>query len=371
MDLEKTKLIGILIIAIIIAGASLIGLVFLQPQSQEQDNQIYYVTVVGVDGTATNVTLADLLSMTAVSRNGSYQNTYGNIRGEGIYTGVKVSNLIDLVGGMEDDESIRVISKDDYSQIFEYAKVYPNQSYWDVQGDMVLAYEYEGLTVPDYEDGFRLTFLPEDGYYSNADANTTTNPDPAAAGPQWVSNVIRIEVLQNLFNTTIELSESELRLLPATHGEGGYKKKSGEIIGPFNYTGVKISYLLEQILDLPENYIVIARSVDGHSIEYTKTIVYGELSGYTPIGDPLEKIYSTMIVAYEQDGEPMIEDGPLLILFLNEDGNLTDGFRWLKDALSLTVLEIASQSPTSYSNNSGSVLSFPIDIRISTETKFE
>lgn len=362
------RLIALLMTAVIIAGASIAILILYQ------DNDQYYVTIVGGNGIALNVTLTDMRTMTEVSRNSSYQNTYGNIRGVGLYTGVKISDLIDLVGGMQEDDTVRVIARDDYSQVFKYEKVYPNQTYWDIQGDMVLAYEYNEIRVPDYEDGFRLVFLPEDGYYSNEDANATTDPDPAAAGPQWVSNVARIEVLPYLFSTTVNLVESELRTLPATTGAGGYLKKDGfTIFGPFNYTGVKVTYLLEQISDLPENYIVISQSGDGYTYTYTKEQVYGELSGYTPTGDPIEKINSTMLVAYEQDAVPITEEdgGSLRIVYINEDGNLTDGGPWSKDVISLTIIEIAPQLTASCSDESSLSLLIANKIAVIVLTKLE
>lgn len=341
MDSSQTKPVTILIVALLIAGAAMTALVFLQPTNSSSD---YYVEVVGSNGVSQNVTLAEMMMMDNVSGNSSYQNTYGNVRGVGVYKGVRISDLVDLVGGMDEGYVVRIIAEDGYSQTFERIKAYPNITIWNLQGDMILAYEYDGLVMPEYEDGFRLAFIPEDGYYSSADANATTEPNPSAAGPQWVSNVARIEILENLYNSTYSVSETMLRTLPSITGEGGYMKKAGDIIGPFNFTGVAFSILLEKFASVPEDYILIVRSSDGYTSEYTKVVVEGELGGYTPSGDPLDSINSTMILAYEQDGSPIVDGGPLMIAFLNEDGNLTDGFRWAKDVVSITILELSSST---------------------------
>jgi len=340
MDSNQTKLLSIAVIAVIVAGGAMAALVVFQPT--ENTTPDYFIEVVGTGGSIQNVSLSDMMLMDSLTRNSSYQNTYGNVRGVGVYTGVKVSDMVDLVGGVEEGFLVRVIAKDGYSQTFERSKVYPNATVWNIQGDMILAYEYEGHLVPEYEEGVRLAFLPEDGYYSNADANATTDPNPAAAGPQWVSNVVRIEILEDLYNSTFSLSETLLRSLDPITGEGGYKKKSGDIIGPFNFTGVAISTLLEEYVTLPENYILIARSSDGYSSEYTKSIVEGTVNGYDSTGSPLNAINSTMIIAYEQDGSSITDGGPLRLVFLNEDGNLTDGFRWVSDVVSITILEQSS-----------------------------
>lgn len=341
MDSSQTKLVTILIIALLIAGAAMAALVFLQPVDSSSD---YYVEVVGSNGVSQNVTLSDMMLMDIVSGNSSYQNTYGNVRGVGAYKGVKISDLVDLVGGMDEGYVVRIVAVDGYSQTFERSKAYPNLTIWNLQGDMILAYEYDGLAMPEYEDGFRLAFMPEDGYYSNADANATTEPNPSAAGPQWVSNVARIEILENLYTSTYSVSETLLRTLPSITGEGGYMKKGGEledIRGPYNFTGVAFSILLQQYSTVPNDYVMIARSSDGYTSEYTKAVVEGELSGYTPTGDPLDSINSTMIIAYEQDASPIVDGGPLMIAFLNDDGNLSDGFRWAKDVVSITILELS------------------------------
>jgi len=339
MDSNQTKLATILIVAILVSGAAMMALVFQQPTDDGLSD--YYVEVVGVGGNSLNVTLSEMMTMDSVSGNSSYQNTFGNMRGVGVYQGVRISDLVDLVGGMDEGFVVRIVSSDDYSQTFERSKVYPNLTIWGIQGDMILAYEYDGLTMPEYADGLRLAFIPEDGYYSNADANATTKPDPVGAGPQWVSNVVRVEILENLYNSTYSVSETLLRTLTFITGEGGYKKKAGDIIGPFNFTGVAFSVLLKQFTLVPENYILIVRSSDGYTSEYTKAVVEGTVSGYTPTGDPLDSINSTMILAYEQDGSSILDGGPLMIVFLNEDGNLTDGFRWAKDVASITILELS------------------------------
>ena len=138
------------------------------------------------------------------------------------------------------------------------------------------------------------------------------------------------------------MSETFLRTLSSVTGEGGYKKSSGPIVGPFNYTGVPFTIFLEAFSYIPGNYIVKSLSGDGYTNEYTKSVVEGELNGYTPTGDPLASINSTMVLAYEINGTAIVDGGPLKIVFLNEDGNLTDGIRWAKDVVSITILEIES-----------------------------
>jgi len=356
MDSAQSKLLAMLLVAVLVAGGAMAALVMFQPSNNPSNS---FVEVVGT-GTSQNVTLTEMLSMDSITGNSSYQNSYGNVRGEGIYTGVNISDLVDLVGGMAEDDVLKVSAGDGYSQTFEYTKVYPNVTTFDIQGYMILAYEFNGSTVPDYEDGFRVAFIPADGYYTNADANATTDPNPSGAGPQWVSNIAKIEVIApepeiltlNYEDTSLSFTMSELKALPSINGEGGYKRTTGTISGPYNITGVAFSTLLGLLPTLSANYTLTAIAGDDWESEYTKTIIDGNISGYTPTGDPLDSIQSTMVLAYELDGSPIPEgDGPLRITFINEDGNLTDGSLWAKYIVNLTITE-SPVSAALYNENS-------------------
>jgi hypothetical protein len=257
MSANNTKLYGILIAVILVSGGVLTALYLFQPQ---QETNVPFVTVVGGEGTTINVTLTEMLAMTSITRNGSYQNSYGNIRGTGVYTGINVSSLVNLVGGMSENDTLKITASDEYSMTFEYGKVYPNASILALQGPMVLAYEYNGTRVPDYADGFRIAFLPEDGYYSNADANATTDPNPTAASPQWVSNVAKIEVIASVplgpaaftlsfEDTSLSFTLPELKSLPNASGQVVYKTSRDSIRVLYCITGFVFNTLLAILLD--------------------------------------------------------------------------------------------------------------------------
>jgi predicted phosphodiesterase len=141
------------------------------------------------------LSLDDLLQMTALSGFSSFQNQYDNWRGQGIYEGIAVSTLLDLVGGMTVNDTLRVMAYDGYYQEFSYFNVYPNASWTEIQGPMVLAYSYNGTRVLDWADGMRLVMLPSDGAYSNEDANLTSFSPVASAGSRWVRFVSYLEVI--------------------------------------------------------------------------------------------------------------------------------------------------------------------------------
>jgi predicted phosphodiesterase len=155
-----------------------------------------------VVGTNEHVTLSidDLLLIDSIERYSSFQNQFGNWCGQGTYKGVKISTLIELVGGMNITSKIRIVASDGFEQNYCYWNVYPNESWHEIQGDMILAYRYNNSIVPDWEDGFRLVMLPQDGAYSNEDCITTSASGMGchiymSAGARWVRWVTLIEVI--------------------------------------------------------------------------------------------------------------------------------------------------------------------------------
>ena len=169
--------------------------VLLTAPSIERDS----VVVRGSDADVT-LSLADLNNMDWVEGWSSFQNQFDNWRGYGFYRGVSVSDLVELVGGMAVSDTVRVTSFDGYSQDFSFDNVYPNTSWYDIQGDMILAYRLNGTDVLDWADGMRLVMLPTDEAYSNVDCLATSALGMGchiypSAGARWVRFVSFIEVI--------------------------------------------------------------------------------------------------------------------------------------------------------------------------------
>ncbi len=358
MSAGQNKLYAVLAV-VIISSVGIGAYIVMVPNAPNLD-PVPGVKLTGADGTTVNVTLTEMTEMSTIIRNGSYQNSYGNVRGVGEYIGVLISDLVELVGGMLEDDKVTIVASDGYNQTFDYNKVYPNASFYSIQGDMVLAYGLNDTVVPDYENGYKLMFLPEDGYYDNADANATTDPNPYAAGPQCVSNVMEIIVLREPIALVVDVAGAvesytfaDVVDMTSITGEGGYKRSTGSISGPYTITGISVFNLLQQVGTLPANYTLTAYASDGWSTEYTKAIVEGNQSGYTLAGDPVDLIHSTMVLAYEIDGSPIDEeDGPFRMAFINEDWNLTDGSLWAKMVVNLTITEIPLQGLALEEDNS-------------------
>ena len=134
------------------------------------------IEIVDVAGGVRTVSLSEMYSMFVLTREGSYQNQYGNWRDAGVYSGVL---LIDLIGEAA-YTTIDVVADDGYRVTIERDRVE------DPDFPMVLAFRMDDAAVPDWEDGFRIAVLPESGSVSNADYGVES------AGGYWVKRVVQL-----------------------------------------------------------------------------------------------------------------------------------------------------------------------------------
>lgn len=158
-----------------------------------------HVRVIGKDGVSVDLTYEQMRIMGLEEGVSSYENLYGNTDGRGHYSGALVRDLLGLVGGMAEGDLLTISSSDGYSQQFGYLNAYPDDVWLDLQGEMILAIEFEGLSAPDWAEGPRLAMLPEDGLYSNSDCELTSYEGQGysvypSAGARWVKNTVTITV---------------------------------------------------------------------------------------------------------------------------------------------------------------------------------
>ena len=372
---SSTKMYAVLAVVLVVAAAA-VGVILLNQPTATGPS----ITLVAFNGTQRNVTLSEMRGMETIQGYGSFQNSYGNVRGQGNYTGVRIADLIQLIGGMDNEQVINVVAVDDYQQYFTYDNLYPNESQYDIQGDFILAYSFNGTTIPDFEDGPRLMFLPPDGYYSNEDGALTIDPQfyTGSVGPKLVSNVAMIIIAErpapsesDILSVTVGgvtegYTLSEIKDFGVINGTGGTKNRYGTLKGPYNFTGVAVLDLLAETGVLPANYNITCLSSDAYEVVYNKTTAQGAVVGYDPdTGGPVGIITSTMVLAYLQDGAPIGDGGPLRIVFLNDDGYFTDSYLWGKMVVNLTVVEIGpdvlfiNRGSTALAYNLAEVMAMP------------
>ncbi|MDK2930890.1 MAG: hypothetical protein PWR07_1021 [Bacillota bacterium] len=156
------------------------------------------VKVIGPKGEK-EFTLGELVLLPSVEVATAFENQFGNVRGNGKYVGVLVATLLEHVGGIRPGQTLTVRCSDGYSQDFGYENVHVSGDWAKLQGPMILAYEKDGKTFPEWAEGPRLIFAPPDGVYSNDDCRLTSLPGQGwnvykSAGGRWARNVSLIEV---------------------------------------------------------------------------------------------------------------------------------------------------------------------------------
>jgi DMSO/TMAO reductase YedYZ molybdopterin-dependent catalytic subunit len=148
------------------------------------------VTLVALNGTEypfDNTTLAELPSYEA---QGGFVTSTGSIVGPYNCTGVKITTLCDLVGGLSNKTSLRVTAEDGYSIVFTYDQVQGDLlTFGPSTGDeatksaplhMVLAYFVNGDPLPYNEGPLRIVVLGSEGLLTE--------------GHNWVKFVDKLEI---------------------------------------------------------------------------------------------------------------------------------------------------------------------------------
>jgi hypothetical protein len=156
------------------------------------------------ENTTRLISIEDILSeFTFTYGNSSFQNQYYNWRANGSYVGIKMSELLEPIGCMNESQWLSIKSWDGMISNYSYAVVYPNSSWYQIQGDMILAFSFNGEIVPEYEDGYRIVFLPPDGSYSNEDCQNTSLPNEGwyvypSAGYRWIKYIQSISIIEGI-----------------------------------------------------------------------------------------------------------------------------------------------------------------------------
>ena len=147
-------------------------------------------------------------------------------------------------------------------------------------------------------------------------------------------------------NETKVYNLTEIKAMPSYENGGAFIRTTGAVVGPHNYTGVNMTYLMDLAGGINSSQSLKVSASDGYSITFTYDQVMGNITTYNEKGEPIgwsEPI--TMMLAYAEDGDLLetIYGGPLRITYVGDecDGQypITDGHFWIK-----WVTEIGIQS---------------------------
>ncbi len=331
--MKTTHMYAILAIAIIsIAG---VGILFMS--NSMQNTHIKPLELIGVSSQRT-IYLNDLLEMNSTSGTARAETKINTWAGAGEYTGVELKDLVEVVGGMQPGDLLQITASDNYTGYLAYDNVYPQNDTYEHQGKFILAYRYNGTQVPTWESGYRLVCLPVDGSFSNSDYFATTVPElrRSSASAIWICNVVSLKIIRSsVLNVTISnsylLNEELVRMMPSVTGSGGYLKTTGAIVGPNNYTGVPVTYLLSRVgFNFEMNFSLRFIASDGYEMTFNKSQVFGRVMSYYENGTEAGVKNLTMILAYSENGESLGDAGPYRVAYVGNESAITDGHFWVK-----------------------------------------
>ena len=310
----------------------------------------FSVALTGKGGEEETVDLASLENMDFMENVSSYQNRFNNWKGLGTYGGVELRDLADLVGGMAEGDVMTVTASDGYAVNLSYEQVYAGTEFLAVQGQIILAFEFNGSLMAE-EDWPMIAVLAPDEAFSNDDFNATAPDAPefemlTSAGSLWVKMISSIEigelqeqdvVLTVDGTTTVDLTMYELENLESFTSNGSFIKSTGTVEGPFEFTGVALKDLVDLVYS-GDDYSVEVVATDGYVMTYNcSQVENGTYEHYDAAGTSLGFDDFTMVVAYAQDGSPLV-DMVLRIAIIDDSEPITDGHFWAKYVRTVNVL---------------------------------
>jgi hypothetical protein len=148
------------------------------------------LTIVALNGTELTLNEVNVSSLPAVRGVGALRNQLGIVKNLGNYTGPALNTFLNLVGGMNSDNSLRITAIDNYTKTFSYAEVngafdtYDNATGLPVQHNQsltsILAYHFNDANVSLSDGPLRSAIIGPEGL--------------ATYSTYWVKQVIRLEI---------------------------------------------------------------------------------------------------------------------------------------------------------------------------------
>lgn len=176
--------------------------------------------------------------------------------------------------------------------------------------------------------------LPKDTQNNNENTGETNDQSNESV------TALTVIIGEEQMNYTLE----ELESLEAFSGSGSYIKTGWlptvEIEGPFNYTGISITTLLDQLENLPENYTITVEASDGYTKEYNTSYITGNVDIYNETGNITGTGGVTLLLAYMEENSYINESagGSIRIVYV-DDGAITSSGLWVKNVISIEIKE--------------------------------
>jgi hypothetical protein len=155
-----------------------------------------------LNGTRLVLNEKDIARLPSFESKGGFKTSAGALQGIGNYTGVQLSTLLALVGGMNSDCSLNVTASDGYSMVYTYNQVQGENytTYSPATGDEVIANQPFTVILAYYRNGVNLT--SDEGPLRLA---TVGSQGLLTDGHFWIKGVIKLEIRPAVADWTLIL----------------------------------------------------------------------------------------------------------------------------------------------------------------------
>lgn len=349
---KNNRTYGKFLFTITVISIMMIGLVAWRPQVKA-DGALppMTLTIVALDGTQQVLHENDIGSLMSYRAFGGFVKSTGALSGLGNYTGVPISTFVNMIGGISNGYSIKIIAIDNFSKTLSYEAL---------NGTGLVTYDNVTGQIVQHNQ----TLTPMLAYYYN-DANLTSGGPLrlAIVGPEglltqsslWVSNVVRIEVHPNLQpmnltvvglnGTQLNLNETSISSLPAIRGVGASRNQLGIVKSLGNYTGPSLNTFCNLVGGMSNTTVLRVTAIDGYNQTFSYNQVNGAFATFDNVsGQPVQANQSlTPLLAYHfNDANLSSSDGPLKLVIIGPEGLATTSSYWVKEVVKLEILQLVT-----------------------------
>jgi hypothetical protein len=375
----NTKLLAAIIIIIVVVSVSAVAAQYaLTKPSTNSSLPAMTLTLVGSDGTTKTLTETDIAALQAYTARG-VSRSGGKVGTIATYTGVQVTDLLVLVGGMSAGQTLTVTAKDAYTNTYNYNQVVNGQDFHTYTADgtattatqplkLVVIYFREGVALGSDEGPLKMGVLSSEGLATDGNqwvkmavkltvnptatpaptttatahptakpttsptTNPTTNPT-AAPTPTPTPSVTIADTQVTVIGadgTSKTFNKADLLALTMSSGLGGKYRSDKGVFDYGTYQGVSITTLVDTVGGMTSSQVLSVKAGDNYVKNFTYAQVMGnDLAMYDPatvsVVTPTHPV--TTILAYALNGTSTnLEFGYgsyLMVSFVGQDGYAT------------------------------------------------
>ena len=139
------------------------------------------LTLVAANGTQLVLTASDLAKYPAITANGGTRSSAGTLSNYGAYTGIAINTLLNLVGGITSNNTVRITASDTYVSTYTYQQINGQGiATYDAQGNtatptqpltMIVAWYLNGTALASNTGPLRTMYVGAEGLYSSGNLN--------------------------------------------------------------------------------------------------------------------------------------------------------------------------------------------------------